>query len=290
VAAVRFIEKLTSRLESTPTFLCVGLDSRYDRVSEAIGTSGDIESTVFDFNRRVVENVADLAVAFKMNVAFYAGFGAPGLAALRRTNAFLRETFPAIPRIADCKRSEMGESVKMVIKEIFDDLGFDAVMVTPWFGRDTVEAYLEDPARGVAVYIHDSNPSAPEFQQLPIVHPSSGAQVPLFEYVAERIVQEWNSNGNIFLEAGLTYPQQLRRVREVAGEEMPLLVAGLGAQGGKAEDLIGLFGAGRRRLFVNSSRGILFPARAIRAKDRYFEEVRRAALETSQTLLELSLR
>jgi orotidine-5'-phosphate decarboxylase len=84
--------------------------------------------------------------------------------------------------------------------------------------------------------------------------------MPLYEYVTKKVVEDWNTNGNVIIESGLTYPRALRRVREIAGPDMPLLVAGLGAQGGKAEDLRGLFGTNNRRLFVNVSRGIIFPS------------------------------
>jgi orotidine-5'-phosphate decarboxylase len=207
-----------------------------------------------------------------MNLAFYAGFGSEGLKGLRETNAYIRKNYPGIPLLADCKRSEMGESVEMVRREIYEDLGFDCVMVTPWFGYDTIRDYLSNPSHGVVVYVHDSNPSAYEIQDLLVVgRPSPEGRdsippeslatpTPLYEYVTRKVIDEWNSNGNVILESGLTYPRALRRVREVAGPDMPLLVAGLGAQGGRAEDLRGLFGTNNRRLFVNVSRGIIFPS------------------------------
>ena len=207
-----------------------------------------------------------------MNLTFYAGFGFEGLAGLKETNAYIRKNHPAIPILADCKRSEMGESVEMARREIFDELGFDCVMVTPWFGRDSIRDYLTNPSHGVAVYVHDSNPSAHEIQDLLVVGrspsemgvyscPETFSQpLPLCDYVAQKAARDWNTNGNVILEAGLTYPKALSRIREIAGPDMPLLVAGLGPQGGKAEDLIGLFGTAQRRLFVNISRGIIFPS------------------------------
>ncbi len=215
-----------------------------------------------------------------MNVAFYAGFGSEGLDALAKTNVYLQQSYPSIPRIADCKRSEMGESVTLVKQEIFDWLGFDCVMVTPWFGFDTVRDYLADPRYGVCVYVHDSNPTAAEFQDLEC---KDGRRV--YEVVADRVAHVWNTNGNVFVEAGATYPAELKRVREIIGEDMVLLVAGVGPQGGAISSLTGLFGTDRKRLLVNSSRGIIF---AGEGKKDYFGSVRQAAINLRDQLREIS--
>lgn len=267
-----FLSTLINRLETAKAPLCVGLDSRYDRIPEEVRQGRSISEAIFAFNKVIIDISHEHAAAFKMNLAFYAGFGQEGLKGLKDTNTYIRQTHPFIPIFADCKRSEMGESVDMVRREIFDELGFNCVMVTPWFGFDTIRDYLTKPSHGVAVYVHDSNPSAYEIQDLLVVgrhSPEGRASIapetftqpmPLFEYVTQKTVGDWNTNGNVIIEAGLTYPNALRRVREIAGPDVPMLVAGLGAQGGKAEDLHGLFGTNRRRLFVNVSRGIIFPA------------------------------
>ena len=280
-----FNEKLVHRLQSSNSSVCVGLDSRYDRLPESIrkqkdGSEVPIDEAIFLFNKEVIDQTAEFAAAYKSNVAFYAGFGASGLEGLRRTNQYLQQTYPSIPLLADCKRSEMGESVKMIKQEIYEWLGFDCVMVTPWFGFDTVRDYLDDHGHGVCVYVHDSNPTAVEFQELEL---KDGRQV--YEVVTQRVKDVWNVNGNVFVEAGATYPVALRRVREIVGEEMVILTAGVGAQGGKAEDVIGLFGKNGQRLLVNSSRGIIF---AGEGKADYFAAVREAAQMLHQQLLELS--
>ncbi len=277
---MKFITKLTASLDSKNSHVCVGLDSRYDRIPEDMKKGLSISEAVFQFNKQVIDVTHDLAVAYKMNVAFYAGFGAEGLDGLRKTNEYLRATHPEIPILADCKRSEMGESVAMVEHEIFDWLGFDCVMVTPWFGFDTVKDYLKKEEQGVCVYVHDSNPTAAEFQELEL---KDGSR--LYEAITERIVKHWNAGGNVFLEAGATYPIALKRVREIAGADMPILTAGVGVQGGSAKDLVGLFGKNGKRLFVNSSRGIIF---AGEGKADYFAEVRKAAEDLQIQLLEAS--
>jgi orotidine-5'-phosphate decarboxylase len=199
----------------------------------------------------------------------------------------------------------MGETVKMAAGELFDWLKFDCVMVTPWFGFDTLRDYFDYDDKGVLVYIHDSNPSAAEIQDLTL---ADGRKV--YEAVAEKVAKKtavkdgedwramdwnqrdwanegWNLNGNLWAEAGATYPRQLKRIREIIGQDMPLLAAGIGAQGGKAEDLRGLFGTNGRRLLVNSSRGIIFAGLDEKAAD-YFAKVRDAAKSLRDELWEIA--
>lgn len=271
-----FNQKLIDSIQSKQSHLCVGLDSRYDRLPEAFRKDKTVTDAIVAFNTSVVDATADLTAAYKMNVSFYSGFGAEGLEALRLTTAGIRKRYPDIVLIADAKRSEMGESVDMTKREIFDWLGFDCVMVTPWFGFDTAKEYLTDATKGVCVYVHDSNPSASEFQDL-ILH--DGKKV--YEAVADRVAHTWNINGNVFIEAGATYPEALIRIREIIGQDMVILVAGIGPQGGKVESLRGLFGKDGGRLLVNSSRGIIF---AGEGKDDYMSEVRNAAMSLRDML------
>jgi orotidine-5'-phosphate decarboxylase len=272
------MERLKSRLDKMESHLCVGLDSHYEKLPCFVKMGRSILEAIFEFNKMIVEATSDFAVAYKMNVSFYAGYGEEGLAALKRTNRYLREIEPAVPIIADCKRSEMGETVKLVRREIFDWLGFDCIMVTPWFGLDTFRDYLEDESKGVVVYVHDSNPSAAEIQDLVL---SDGRKV--YELVAEKVAGAWNINGNLFAEAAATYPDALRKTRQIIGEDMPLLIAGIGPQGGKIEDLAGLFGLNGRRLLVNSSRGVIFASSADDGV-KYKQEIRLAAQELIERL------
>ncbi len=275
---MRFMDVLTRRLRMSS--LCVGLDSRYDRIPHAVKRGKSVRDAIVDFNTAVIKETADFAACYKMNLAFYAGFGEDGLDALAKTNAFLRKYYSDIPRLADGKRSEIGESVSMVKREIFDWLGFDCVMVTPWFGFDTMRDYLDDETKGVCVYVHDSNPSAVEFQDLEL---KDGRRV--YEVVAERVRDAWNTNGNVFVESGATYPEQLRRVRAIVGEDMVILTAGVGVQGGTVDGLRGVFGKDGQRLLVNSSRGIIFAGEGV--KD-YFDAVRQTAESLHDRLREAS--
>lgn len=276
---MKFIDKLIQSIEKTESHVCVGLDSRYDKLPAFIKTLS-VTSSIVAFNTKVIEKTAAHAACFKMNVSFYAGFGYEGLKALALTNNYIHSHYPEKVILADCKRSEMGESVGMVRQELFDWLGFDCVMVTPWFGFDTARDYLLDESQGVCVYVHDSNPSAAEFQDLQL---ADGSYV--YEEVAKRL-HVWNTNGNVFAEAGATYPTQLARIRKIIGEDMVLLVAGIGPQGGKIDDLKGLFGKNHQRLLINSSRGIIY---AGIGKDDYFAEVEKATMDLQKKLYLASL-
>ncbi len=273
---MKFITKLTTILDTKNSHVCVGLDSRYDRIPESIKKNNSVSEAIFAFNKEVVDATHHVTVAYKSNIAFYAGFGEQGLEGLRCTNEYVREKYPEIPLLADCKRSEMGESVKMIEHEIFEWLGFDCVMVTPWFGFDTVRDYLSSETHGVAVYVHDSNPTAAEVQELEL---KDGRKV--YEAVTELAAKTWNINGNIIVEAGATYPVALKRVREIVGDDMPILTAGLGIQGGSMENIRGIFGKNGKRLLVNSSRGIIF---AGEGKKDYFGAVGEAAIELQNVL------
>jgi orotidine-5'-phosphate decarboxylase len=276
----KFIDLLKSNLDTKNSHVCVGLDSQYDKIPDFLRAT-TISQTVFNFNKNIIDQTHDLAVIYKMNVSFYAGYGAEGLEALRLTNQYLKENYPDIQTLADCKRSEMGESVKMVANELFLWLGFDCVMVTPWFGVDTLKDYYADDTKGVLVYIHDSNPSAYEIQNLEL---KDGRKV--YEELARLVASDWNINGNLWAEAGITYLEELKKARQIIGDDMPLLVAGVGAQGGQAKDLQGLFGAGGKRLIVNSSRGIIFNSRADNAAD-YYADARQNALALRDELNEV---
>ena len=279
----KFIDKLKRALDTKGSHICVGLDSRYDRIPDFFKEGRSVSEAIFAFNKGIVDATHDIAVIYKSNLSFYAGFGAEGLEGLRRTNEYIKNTYD-IQCFADCKRSEMGESVKMVAGELFDWLGFDCVMVTPWFGSDTIRDYFVDETKGALVYVHDSNPSAFEIQDLVL---ADGRKV--YEEVCRLVANDWNINGNLIAEAGATYMPELRKSREILGEDMPLLVAGVGTQGGNIDDLVGLFGKNGRRLMMNSSRGIIFASKADNEAD-YLRETRETALALRDKMLELSVK
>jgi orotidine-5'-phosphate decarboxylase len=205
-------------------------------------------SGVVRFLESIVEATADLACAFKPNLGFYEALGPEGMAALQR----LRARIPSdIPVIADAKRSDIGHSARMYARAVFDVLGCDAIVVNPWQGSDSVEAYLAHPGRGVYVLARTSNPGAADFQELML----DGR--PLYLHVVEH-AQRWRRQATLGFVVGATAPQPLQAVRRAAPEAQ-LLIPGLGAQGGNLEASIhyGLRPSGGG-LVASASRSILY--------------------------------
>jgi orotidine-5'-phosphate decarboxylase len=238
-----FLEKLRHAAETNGSLLCVGLDPDPGRLANR---------DVAAYLCAVVEATSDLVCAYKANLAFYEQLGEEGYAALR---AVLRAIPPAIPTIADAKRGDVAHTAQAYARAIFDQLGFDAATVNPYLGRDSVEPFAERAERGVFIVCRSSNPGAADLQDLPVA--SEHGTVPLYQHVAA-LAGEWNTNGNIGLVAGATYPDEIRALRALC-PTLPFLVPGIGAQEGELERAVraGLDGAGGG-LIINASRSILY--------------------------------
>lgn len=246
-----FREKLEAAWETSNSLLCVGLDPDPDLMPAGFGADD-----VAAFNRSIIEATSDLVCAYKPNVAFYEGLGPEkGYAALRETLAAIP---PHIITLADAKRGDVEHTARAYVRAIFDDLGFDACTVSPYLGRDSVEPWIERAEHGAFVLARTSNPGAPDLQDL--VAQTEGGSLPLYEIVASR-ARSWDQHGNVGLVAGATYPDEMRRLRELC-PGMPFLVPGVGAQAGSLEDAVraGLDANGRG-LLVNASRGVTYASK-----------------------------
>lgn len=277
-----FIDKLTKRLNSINSHICVGLDSDYNSIPDFMKKNRDISDSLFEFNKNIILNTHDMAVGYKINLAFYEAYKIEGIKALQSTTKYLKENYSNIPLFADIKRSEIGLSSLKLKEQIFDWLGFDCIMLTPWFGFDSISQFFSDEKYGILIYVHDSNPSASEFQDLKL---ENGRR--LYEEITIRVMQTWNKYGNIIVEAGVTYPKQLKRVREIVGEDMPIFTAGIGQQGGRVANLRGVFGRNNKRLIVNFSRDIIYNFKE--DKDNYFKEVKRNVNKLREDILREAL-
>ena len=244
-----FTDKIRQASDATSSLVCVGLDP-----DPALMPVQD----VFEFNRAIVDATAAVACAFKPNLAFYEALGLPGLTALERTIAHIRQVAGHAVIIGDAKRGDIGPSARAYAKAMFEVWGFDALTVNAWGGGDTVEPFLEDESRGVFVWCRGSNPGSADFQDLNIV--KDGEEMPLYLSVA-RACAGWNVKGNVGLVVGATVPEQLATVREL-WPSMPILIPGVGAQGGELEAAVkaGVDRSGRLAL-INSSRGIIYASR-----------------------------
>jgi orotidine-5'-phosphate decarboxylase len=241
---MKFIEKLTRAMQANNSLLCVGLDTEPKRIPEGI--------SVADFNRAIIEATSDLVCAYKPNLAFYEAMGDEGQTALKET---LKNIPADIPVIADAKRGDIGNSAAAYARAIFDNFGFDATTVNPYLGFDAVEPFLSYQKRGIIILCRTSNPGATDFQDLLCQYGDD--YHPLYEIVALKASQ-WNTNGNIGLVIGATYPEELGIIRR-QHPEIPFLVPGIGAQGGDLALAVrhGIDANGRG-MIINSSRQILY--------------------------------
>ena len=247
-----FVERIERACRGSRSLLCVGLDP-----DPALMPVAD----VFEFNRTIVDATAGAACAYKPNLAFYEALGAAGLAALGQTVAHIREAAGDALIIGDAKRGDIGPSARAYAKAMFEVWGFDAITVNAWGGADTVEPFLEVESRGVFVWCRGSNPGSGDFQDLETGGPEAGGKpAPLYQRMA-LACSEWNTRGNVGLVVGATVPEQLAAVRELC-PGMPLLVPGVGAQGGDLAAAVraGVDSTGRLAL-INSSRGIIYASR-----------------------------
>ncbi len=255
-------------------FVCVGLDSEFGKIPKSAHRSGSecdvsVANTIVEFNRAIVEATKDLVCAYKPNVAFYEAYGAEGIAALQRTITDIHAIAPDVPVILDAKRADIGNTNNGYVQFTFDFLKADAVTVHPYLGGEALAPFLERKEKGVIVLCRTSNLGASEFQDLLVNNE------PLYRFVARRVASKWNKNGNCALVVGATYPNELREVREIV-DDMPILIPGIGAQGGDVEATVSVGQDSRGQgMIINSSRGIIFAS----SNTDFAEAARRATLE-----------
>jgi orotidine-5'-phosphate decarboxylase len=240
-----FTEKLIQASRTNNSLLCVGLDVDLDRVPPFLLAEKDV---VGAFNRAVIEATADLVCAYKPNMAFYEALGEKGWRALHK----IRQCVPEeIPIIADAKRGDIGNTARMYAKAFFEDMGFDAITLNPYMGFDAVEPFLKFGDKCAFVLCLTSNPSADDFQRF------SQSQRPLFLEVARKVVA-WSQHGSCGLVVGATQAGDLKQVREMA-PQLPILIPGVGAQGGDLATAVrdGVNGSGELAV-INVARSILY--------------------------------
>lgn len=255
--------------------MCVGLDPDLTRLPAAAGTG---KAGIERFCKTVIDATAPYACAFKPQIAYFASAGAE--TQLENILRYLRDNHPALPVILDAKRGDIGSTAAHYAREAFDRYGADAVTINPYMGSDSISPYGEYPDRGVFLLCRTSNPGGDDLQSLRVQNGTDGAMKPsaLYEYVASQASDHWNAlvNGQAGLVIGATYPEELRVVRERIGD-MPLLVPGIGAQGGDIGATVnaGLdsHGAG---MLINSSRAILYAS----DQDDYAEQAAMVAAAT----------
>ena len=267
-----FLEKLEEAQRRNGSMLCVGLDPEPTRFPAHLkGDAGKI----FDFCARIVDATADLAIAFKPQIAYFAAHRAE--AQLEQLMEHMRSNAPHVPIILDAKRGDIGSTAEQYAKEAFDRYGADAVTLSPFMGFDSVQPYLKYEGKGAFLLCRTSNPGGDDLQNQRLS--SVEGEPLLYEHVARLAQGPWNLNGQLGLVVGATYPAEIERVRQVA-PTMPLLIPGVGAQGG---DAVATVKAGWRPdapIIVNSSRAIIYASDG----EGFAEAARREARRTRDVL------
>jgi orotidine-5'-phosphate decarboxylase len=264
-----FIATLRERWKTADSLVCVGLDPEPAKFPEQLRDDPD---AVYAFCRAIVDATAEYVCCFKPQIAHFAALCAED--ALQRLIAHIHAAHPGVPVILDAKRGDIGSTAQNYAIEAFDRYGADAVTANPYLGRDAVQPFLDRADKGVVILCRTSNPGAGNFQDLPI----DGR--PLYQHVAQAVAREWNGHGNCALVVGATWPEQLREVRAIVGD-MPLLIPGIGAQGGDVEAVLrnGKTADGTG-LIVSSSRAILYAS----SGPDFADAARKATLDLRDTI------
>jgi orotidine-5'-phosphate decarboxylase len=270
MAAKNFHDKLTAAWRATNSLVCVGLDPEPRKFPDRFR---DAPGGIFEFNKAIVDATRDLACAYKPQFAHYAAHAAE--TQLEHTIDYIKATCPDAIVILDSKRGDIGSTAEQYAHEAFERYGADAVTVNPYLGRDSVEPFLKHADKGVIILCRTSNPGARDFQDLTV-----GPDRKLFQHVAETVAREWNSAGNCMLVVGATYPDELADIRSRTGD-LPLLVPGVGAQGGDVARVMqkGKTAAGTG-LVISSSRAILYASPG----EDFAEAARAAARELRDSI------
>jgi orotidine-5'-phosphate decarboxylase len=245
-----FLEMLRDAQGRNGSMLCVGLDPEPARFPA--GLNGDA-SKIYDFCARIVDATADLVIAFKPQIAYFAAHSAERQ--LEQLVQQMRRAAPHVPVILDAKRGDIGSTAEQYAIEAFERYGADAVTLSPFMGFDSVQPYLKYEGKGAFLLCRTSNPGGDDLQNQRLS--SVEGQPLLYEHVAKLAQGPWNLNGQLGLVVGATYPAEIERVRQVA-PTVPLLIPGVGAQGGDAAATVKAGWRADGAIVVNSSRAILY--------------------------------
>ena len=245
-----FTDLLRNAATQNQSMLCVGLDPEPARFAGAL--RGDPRK-MYDFCAAIVDATADLVCAFKPQIAYFAAHGAEDQ--LEKLMAHMRARAPQVPVILDAKRGDIGSTAEQYAKEAFERYGADAVTLSPFMGFDSIAPYLQYPGKGAFLLCRTSNPGGDDLQSQRLA--SVQGQPLLYEHLARLAQGPWNANGQLGLVVGATYPAEIARVRALA-PTLPLLIPGVGAQGGDAAATVQAGWRADGPIIVNSSRAILY--------------------------------
>lgn len=253
--AHEIFQKLDQRMAASNSLVCVGLDPDINKIPlSCINQGHSEEKTIYSFLTAIIDVTAPHACAFKLQKAFYDQYDF-GHELLRKVVAYIHETQPEIPAFIDCKIGDTDNTMKAYMQLLFDDIKADAVVVNPYMGDDVLEPFVHDENKVGIILIQTSNPNAKVVQELRLANGKK-----LWEQILELTITRWNKNNNLMVVLSSNTDQgDYQAIRAQVPQDMPILLAGIGAQGGNPEVLKQLLNKNKRGVFVNSSRGILYP-------------------------------
>ena len=273
---MHFMTALEAAWQQRNSLLCVGLDPDPAKFPDHLQGRPD---AILEFCKAIVDATADLVCCFKPQIAYFAAHRAEDQ--LEALIQHIHVAHPDTPVILDAKRGDIGSTAEQYAIEAFERFKADAITVNPYMGRDSVDPYLAYPDKGVILLCRTSNPGGSDLQFLEVETPHG--RMKLYEHVARTVAEDWNASGNCGLVVGATFPAEIARVRELTGD-MPLLVPGIGAQGG---DIAATLAAGRTAkgagLMINSSRAVLY-AGVKDGEEGFAAAARRVALDTRDAI------
>jgi orotidine-5'-phosphate decarboxylase len=242
-------QELTQQIQQKKSYLCIGLDSDIEKIPAHL--KGKVDP-VFYFNKAIVDMTQDVCVAYKINTAFYEVQGNKGWRSLEKTAGYIREKYPEIFLIADAKRGDIGNTAAMYAETFFSRLNFDAVTLSPYMGKDSVEPFLQYKNKWVILLGLTSNPGADDFQLM-----KAGARDRLLFEEVMQTASEWGTDENTMFVTGATQTEHLKKIRQIIPDHF-LLVPGVGAQGGSLEEISRMTINQQGGILVNASRSIIF--------------------------------
>ncbi|KQU78412.1 MULTISPECIES: orotidine-5'-phosphate decarboxylase [unclassified Rhizobacter] len=265
---MKFTDQLRRAERRNDSLLCVGLDP--DPAKFPGAWKGDA-GRIYDFCSAIVDATKDLVIAFKPQIAYFASHRAEDQ--LERLMAHIKRVAPEVPVILDAKRGDIGPTAEQYAREAFERYQADAVTLSPFMGFDSLEPWLRYGDRGLILLCRTSNPGGSDLQAQPLANGTGGELV--YERVARLAQGDWNRSGQLGLVVGATFPGEIARVRELA-PTLPLLIPGVGAQGGDAAATVRAGWRAEAPIVVNSSRAVLYASNG----DDFASAARRVAQAT----------
>ena len=260
---MNFKEKLLDISHKNNSLLCVGLDIDKEKIPQFLIASS--KQPYLDFNKAIIDATKDFVCAYKLNMAFYEVFGSKGFILLEKTIEYIPND---IIVVLDGKRNDIGNTANKYAQTLYETFNADAVTINSYLGIDGVSPFLSYKDKCTFILCRTSNDSASDFQDLIV------SSIPLYQIVAKKI-KEWNKNNNCGAVVGATYPSELKIIRNILGEDIPLLIPGVGKQGGDVKKTVknGTNAKGEMAI-INSSRGIIYAGK----EENFSEKSRDQAL------------